>query len=140
MSRRTTAKLGPNAIRNIGGYRYVYYGMAIVGTGIILYQLVNVAFLNLIDVLLVAECHRLEREDRFARVLHRLDLFLVPPRGGKRPQLVVSIDINRAFTRNRKVNIADPSGTVYAGSARDTLTDADVGVARDEPSGEKSSA
>ena len=32
MSRRTTAKLGPNAIRNIGGYRYVYYGMAIVGT------------------------------------------------------------------------------------------------------------
>jgi hypothetical protein len=74
MSRRTTAKLGPNAIRNIGGYRYVYYGMAIVGTGIILYQLVNVAFLNLFWIFFLGIAFQLA-----AGIVQFVRMILLPP-------------------------------------------------------------
>jgi hypothetical protein len=42
-----TAKLWPNAKRELGSYRYFYLGMRIVGTGILLCQVVNAGFLNL---------------------------------------------------------------------------------------------
>src|SRR4029077_373371 len=47
-----------------------------------------------VDLLLVAEGDRLEREDRFACVVHRLDLILESRRGRGRTELAVSIHVN----------------------------------------------
>ena len=47
-----------------------------------------------INLLLVAEGHRFEREDRFARLVHRLDLFLETLRGGFGAESTVLIHPN----------------------------------------------
>jgi len=47
MNGRKLAHVGSNAVRNIGAYRYVFFMMAIAGTGVIVCQIVNVALLNL---------------------------------------------------------------------------------------------
>jgi hypothetical protein len=74
MSRRITAKLGPNAIRNMGSYRYVYYGMTIVGTGIILCQLINAAFLNLFWIFFLGIAFQLS-----AGIVQFIRMILLPP-------------------------------------------------------------
>ena len=45
-----------------------------------------------IKLLLVAEGHRLKRQDRFARLVHRLDLFLETLGGSDRAEVTVGID------------------------------------------------
>src|SRR5262249_11321315 len=45
-----------------------------------------------IERVLVAEGHRFEPEDHFARTAHRLDRFLETLRGGKRTELAVGTD------------------------------------------------
>ena len=42
-----------------------------------------------IDLLLVTEGHRLEREDRFTRLVHWLDLFFKSRRGSDRAESAV---------------------------------------------------
>ena len=58
------------------------------------------------QLLLVTEGHRLEREDRFARLVHRLDLVLVAGRGGEGTQVTVSVD-HHAYTARHRFS-ADP--------------------------------
>jgi hypothetical protein len=48
-----------------------------------------------IQLVLVAEAHRLQRQNRFAGLIHGLDVVLETPRGGQRAELTVGIDINR---------------------------------------------
>src|SRR5260370_22429507 len=44
-----------------------------------------------VKLVLVAEGHRFERENRFARLVHRLDRFLEPGRGWCRAKLAAAI-------------------------------------------------
>ena len=74
MGGRTRAKLGRDAIRNMGSYRYVYYGMTIVGTGIILCQVVNAAFLNLFWIFFLGIAFHLS-----AGILQFVRMILLPP-------------------------------------------------------------
>jgi hypothetical protein len=74
ISQRNLAKLGPNAIRNMGSYRYVYYGMAIVGTGIFLCQVVNAAFLNLFWIFFLGIAFQLS-----GGIVQFVRLILLPP-------------------------------------------------------------
>jgi hypothetical protein len=74
MSRRATAKLGPKAIRNMGSYRYVYYGMIIVGTGIVLCQVVNAGFLNLFWIFFLGIAFQL-----CGGILQFVRMILLPP-------------------------------------------------------------
>ena len=67
-----------------------------------------------IQLVLVAEGHRFERQDRFARLVHGLDLVLEPARGDKGADLVIGIDVNRPARRHRGVNISYPSGIALA--------------------------
>lgn len=78
MSRRIVVQLGPNAIRNMGNYRYVYYGLAIAGTGIILCQIVNVAFLNLFWIFFLGIAFQLT-----AGILQFIRMILLPPHGAE---------------------------------------------------------
>src|SRR5882724_4342954 len=74
IGRRTTAELGPNAIRNMGSYRYVYYGISIVGIGIILCQVVNAAFLNLFWMFFLGIAFQLA-----TGILQFIRMILLPP-------------------------------------------------------------
>src|SRR4029077_5972690 len=53
-----------------------------------------------VDLLLVAEGDRLEREDRLACLVHWLDLIFKSRRGCGRAELAVSIHINRSSPRS----------------------------------------
>src|SRR5437762_11655666 len=44
---RKLAHVKSDVVRDIGTYRYVFYGLAIAGTGVIVCQIVNAVFLNL---------------------------------------------------------------------------------------------
>src|SRR5207253_5018668 len=61
-----------------------------------------------IKLVLVAEGHRLQGQDCFARLVHRLDLILEPLRGGYRAELTVRI-----------YNDPDASGHSHSVNARD---------------------
>jgi hypothetical protein len=74
ISQRNIAKLGPNAIRKFGSYRYVYYGMAIVGTGIFLCQVVNAAFLNLFWIFFLGIAFQLS-----GGIVQFVRMILLPP-------------------------------------------------------------
>jgi hypothetical protein len=74
ISWRIIAKVGSNAIRNIGRYRYVYYGMIIVGTGIVLCQVVNAAFLNLFWIFFLGIAFQL-----CGGILQFVRMILLPP-------------------------------------------------------------
>jgi hypothetical protein len=74
MGGRTTAKLGPDMIRNMGRYRYVYYGLTIVGTAIILCQVVNAALLNLFWIFFLGIAFPLS-----AGILQFVRMILLPP-------------------------------------------------------------
>src|SRR5437763_7781716 len=47
MNGRNLAQVGSDAVRDIGPYRYVFYAMAIAGIGVVIWQILNAAFLNL---------------------------------------------------------------------------------------------
>src|SRR5262249_38682970 len=52
-----------------------------------------------IKLFFVAECHRFQREDRFARSVHRFDVLLETLRGSGRAEAPVAIDQNGDTTR-----------------------------------------
>src|SRR6266516_2476252 len=85
-----------------------------------------------IDFFLVAEGNRFKRKKRFARLAHRLNLLLVAARGHKGSQFAVYIDVHCSVTRDRSVNVADPSGVVGASNTLDALADAHIAIARGE--------
>jgi hypothetical protein len=58
----------------MGSHRYVYYGMAIVGTGIVLCQVVNAAFLNLFWIFFLGIAFQLS-----AGILQFVRMILLPP-------------------------------------------------------------
>src|SRR2546423_15481664 len=92
--------------------------------------------------MLVMEGNRLERENRFARLIHRSNRFLEMPRGDDRAELTVGIDNYSYASRDgcptdasdkggrlRSVD-ADVDGT---GLALDTMAaDIDIVIASDE--------
>src|SRR5215217_3215965 len=56
------------------------------------------------------KCHRFEREDSFARFVHRLNLFLEPTRGTHRTELAERVDQHRygvGVLRCHSANLAD---------------------------------
>ena len=63
-----------------------------------------------IEFLLVAKRHRLKRENRFARFVHRLDRLLEPHRGSSDTQLPIGSDADcygYAMTKRRLPNACD---------------------------------
>src|SRR5574338_229674 len=82
-----------------------------------------------IDLALIEEGHRFEREDGFAGFIHWSDLLLETPRGRERPDLVVRIDVNRPAIRDRSIDVADASGVAVTGATRHARTNADIPTA-----------
>ena len=85
-----------------------------------------------IHLLLVAKSDRFKRKKPFARVAYRLNLLLVTARGHQGSQFAVYIDVHCSVTRDRSVNVADPSGVVRASNTWDALADAHIAIARGE--------
>ena len=95
-----------------------------------------------VKLVLVAEGHRLKREDRFARLVHRLDLVLETRRGSGRAEVTVGIHDDRYASGNgcpadagdkggrlRSLR-ADADGVGLASNAR--VADIDIVIARGE--------
>ena len=85
-----------------------------------------------IKLFFVAEADRLEREKHFTGFTHGLDLFLVSARGGKRPDLVVGIDVDRSQTGDRCLNVANTGRVTLASNAIDICANIHVATARRE--------
>lgn len=81
------------------------------------------------NLLLVSKANRSKRQNRFAGLLHRLDLLLEPARRHKRADLVACRDVNGPPTGNRSINISDPGGVAFASNSEDALADADIAAA-----------
>src|SRR5207244_12265360 len=55
-----------------------------------------------VKLVLIAEGHRLECKDRFARVVHGLDFLLKASRRGDRPEMASGIDPHRGTRSERR--------------------------------------
>jgi len=44
LNMRATSRLGPSAMKSMGGFRYVFYSLSILGTAIVFLQIYNAAF------------------------------------------------------------------------------------------------
>src|SRR5437016_10701811 len=78
MNGRNLAQIGSDAVRDIGTYRYVFYGMAIAGTGVIVCQIVNAVFLNLFWIFFLGIAFQLA-----AGILQFTRMILLPPHTSK---------------------------------------------------------
>ena len=96
-----------------------------------------------VKLVLVAEGHRFERENRFARFVHRFDLVLETRRGSDRAELTVGIDdysyasgnggaTNAGDKGARREFLASPMRIVLDSPASATIADIDVVTARGE--------
>src|SRR5436190_12350919 len=72
-----------------------------------------------IKVLLVPEGDWLQRENRFARFIHRLDCFLVARRRGARAQVTTAIDDHSNTARHRYATNASNVGVSLRSSSAD---------------------
>ena len=84
------------------------------------------------NLLFITEGDRFKRQNRFARLVHRLNLVLESSRGDKRADLVVGIDVNCPGRRDRGVNISDPGGVALASNPKNACADTDIATAGGE--------
>src|SRR5947209_1036346 len=92
--------------------------------------------------MLIAECHRFERQDRFARLVHRLDRFLETLRGGGCAEVTIGIDNYPYASGNRGPTDAGDKGARVSpfGANADapglasytSIADIDIVIARGE--------
>ncbi len=78
MNGRNLAQVGSDAVRDIGTYRYVFYIMAIAGTGVIVCQILNAAFLNRFWIFFLGIAFQLA-----AGILQFTRMILLPPHTSK---------------------------------------------------------
>jgi hypothetical protein len=72
---RNLRRLEPNSVRGTGAYRYVFYGLAIAGTTLILCQVVNVALLNRFWIFFLGIAFQVS-----AGIVQFIRMILLPPR------------------------------------------------------------
>jgi hypothetical protein len=75
---RKLTQVKSDVVRDIGTYRYVFYGLAIAGTGVIVCQIVNAVFLNLFWIFFLGIAFQLA-----AAILQFTRMILLPPHTSK---------------------------------------------------------
>ena len=73
-NRRSLSRLDPGALHGMGSFRYVFYGLAIAGTILILCQVVNVALLNLFWIFFLGIAFQVS-----AGIVQFIRMILLPP-------------------------------------------------------------
>ena len=88
------------------------------------------------SICFLAEGDRFEREERFARLVHRLDVLLVTPRrtGATKPA-IANLYCNEVETANDglygRINVSNPSLIALGNNTTDASADNDIAAARD---------